>query len=397
MLKKIFTTIFIIFILISIFIFIFINDILKYNMEKIVSGTINKEVKIGELYFSILDSKININNIKVIDRKETINIENISIDIDMYYLLSNKIIIENLLVDEIQIKKKLTVDNDIQVKSNYPNKSDSIDYEVYIKETINSDLVTVIEKLAGGNIQENINKYKNALQELNKMLNSNIKIETIKNNEFVNEQVNLENKVATPSVPINELERPINIRSNGSKMPYILIKNGSFSFLDEDNNIINGSFQDFTTNQKDLNKPFNATIKFSKYKIDKYFQKNITIYNLLLNSKVSLELLNNNIKSNIDFNIHNMDISINSNEVYATKMNEYLNGIKGFKGNIYLYGDIENPDIKVNSNMDEIIEQRTKHALQDIIKPHKIQKAINQNINKEIKEQYKTFRSFMRF
>ena len=171
-----------------------------------------------------------------------------------------------------------------------------------------------------------------------------------------------------------------------SNIPNVLVENGLFSIVFNDN-IYNGTFKDFTTNQELYGKPFKASLNLKGYKVDSFSQKGVTISNLLFDSKIDFELYNKNINANSNLDIKSVDIQLNQNNKYIKEINKYLNNITEIRGDIKVTGEVDNPSIVLKSNIDKIIKQKTKNVFKDVVKSkikNKIEEKVQEKIEKQI-------------
>ncbi|MBT3280921.1 MAG: TIGR03546 family protein [Campylobacteraceae bacterium] len=346
--------------LVAAFSLIFLDDIVKSSIQKAVLAKSNKEVQIGSLKLSIFDSKVDIKNLKILDNDGGINIKNISIDISLAQLILKKVVIENIIIDEIEFDK-----NSISNKEDKKEKESNLEHKFHFAKIPSIDTLNV-EKLMNGNLEKSFGEYEVYIKKINEILNND----------------NKEKEVKSLARADGEIVKFKDI----SNIPNVLVENGLFSIVFNDN-IYNGTFKDFTTNQELYGKPFKASLNLKGYKVDSFSQKGVTISNLLFDSKIDFELYNKNINANSNLDIKSVDIQLNQNNKYIKEINKYLNNITEIRGDIKVTGEVDNPSIVLKSNIDKIIKQKTKNVFKDVVKSkikNKIEEKVQEKIEKQI-------------
>ena len=85
----------------------FIGDrLIKNQLQKNITSTLNRDVLIDKLNIDYLSGKVNIKGISLLNKNfdgHLVKIENIKIDLDAFSLFSNDIIINNVLLDDIKL------------------------------------------------------------------------------------------------------------------------------------------------------------------------------------------------------------------------------------------------------------------------------------------------------
>ncbi len=85
----------------------FIGDrLIKNQLQKNITSTLNRDVLIDKLNIDYLSGKANIKGISLLNKNfdgHLVKIENIKIDLDAFSLFSNDIIINNVLLDDIKL------------------------------------------------------------------------------------------------------------------------------------------------------------------------------------------------------------------------------------------------------------------------------------------------------
>ena len=85
----------------------FIGDrLIKNQLQKNITSTLNRDVLIDKLNIDYLSGKANIKGISLLNKNfdgYLVKIENIKIDLDAFSLFSNDIIINNVLLDDIKL------------------------------------------------------------------------------------------------------------------------------------------------------------------------------------------------------------------------------------------------------------------------------------------------------
>jgi len=205
-----------------------------------------------------------------------------------------------------------------------------------------------------------------------------------------------------------------------TNLPQFLIKKGTFSII-KNEFLINGSFNDFTTNQYLYKKPFvifvdtksdkignivvngsfietkkinedKLNIKLNGYLVPNKEEKNFSITNTIIDTEMNLNIVN---KSKINgfqsIKVITTDIKIPESNKYIKILNNSLIKTKGITGNIAISGTIDSPFFKINSNIDNILKEKVKSVLssqKDAIKNEVKEKAkekVKEELNGKLK------------
>jgi len=381
--------------LVSLFkIFIF-DDMVKLNIEKAISKSTNKIVQIEILSTSIFNSSLALQNVSVTDKEDTtsnISIKDIAIDISVSDLIFKRVVVENLIFNEISFPNSVNIPK-LENQNLAPSKSSSQ------KESSSNSLtdLTSLKNLDISEIKEKLNKdykaefdkYKGYYEQIKPLFNSEKKIDEKRaDGEFVYFNLN-------------------------SSIPKVLIKKGIFSLL-EDGEIIKGTFKNFTTNQALYQKPFELSVGVQTKKlkslmiqasfletnkdsldsvnivvktleIDPMIQKNISIQNTTIDTTFDLKITDKKYLEGYEsISVLSTDIAFKKANKYITMLNKSLVNTKHIKGTIVISGEMNNPSVKIDSNLDTIL----KDKVTDILKSQKdtIKNEIKDKVKSKIKD-----------
>ena len=385
--------------LISIFNIVFLDNIIKNNIETVINESSSKTIKIGNLSTSFFNSSATIMNLEVSDKDkkdENIHIKNITLDISLGQAIFERIIIDNLQVDGISFPEDIISETNTKKTSKVKDES-SIDEKKSMNITgLNSLNNIKIQKDFDGEIKKQFNEYKSYYEELKPLFNK--------------EQESLQERDEGKYVyyPLN------------TNLPQFLIKKGTFSII-KNEFLINGSFNDFTTNQYLYKKPFvifvdtksdkignvivngsfvetkkinedKLNIKLNGYLVPNKEEKNFSITNTIIDTEMNLNIVN---KSKINgfqsIKVITTDIKIPESNKYIKILNNSLIKTKGITGNIAISGTIDSPFFKINSNIDNILKEKVKSVLssqKDAIKNEVKEKAkekVKEELNGKLK------------
>ena len=385
--------------LISIFNIVFLDNIIKNNIETVINESSSKTIKIGNLSTSFFNSSAAIMNLEVSDKDkkdENIHIKNITLDISLGQAIFERIIIDNLQVDGISFPEDIISETNTKKTSKVKDES-SIDEKKSMNITgLNSLNNIKIQKDFDEEIKKQFNEYKSYYEELKPLFNK--------------EQESLQERDEGKYVyyPLN------------TNLPQFLIKKGTFSII-KNEFLINGSFNDFTTNQYLYKKPFvifvdtksdkignvvvngsfietkkinedKLNIKLNGYLVPNKEEKNFSITNTIIDTEMNLNIVN---KSKINgfqsIKVITTDIKIPESNKYIKILNNSLIKTKGITGNIAISGTIDSPFFKINSNIDNILKEKVKSVLssqKDAIKNEVKEKAkekVKEELNGKLK------------
>ena len=381
--------------LVSLFKIFMFDDMVKLNIEKAISKSTNKIVQIEILSTSIFNSSLALQNVSVTDKEDTtsnINIKDIAIDISVSDLIFKRVVVENLIFNEISFPNSVNIPK-LENQNLAPSKSSSQ------KESSSNSLtdLTSLKNLDISEIKEKLNKdykaefdkYKGYYEQIKPLFNSEKKIDEKRaDGEFVYFNLN-------------------------SSIPKVLIKKGIFSLL-KDGEIIKGTFKNFTTNQALYQKPFELSVGVQTKKlkslmiqasfletnkdsldsvnivvktleIDPMIQKNISIQNTTIDTTFDLKITDKKYLEGYEsISVLSTDIAFKEANKYITMLNKSLVNTKHIKGTIVISGEMNNPSVKIDSNLDTIL----KDKVTDILKSQKdtIKNEIKDKVKSKIKD-----------
>lgn len=384
--------------LVSSYIVLFLDNTIKTNIERTVNETSSKLIKIGSLSTSFTNSSVSLSNLTIEDKKDktkNINIKHIKIDIDLGQLIFKKTIIENIVINNISFpnmaklkEKETTKSSKLQDKKTQTSLKDTFDMSS-LKNLNTKDIQNGLD----GKFKKQFEEYKAYYNQIKPLFNK--------------EKEEIQNRQDGKFVHFKYT----------SSLPDVLIKRGEFSVL-KDDYIIKGDFKDFTTNQYLYKKPFVLTINTKTKQFDSLFVNcfiletkdkqidtiNVKIKGLKLEDiiKKDLSVKNTILDTNIKINISNRtklvgdgkvdivttDIAFNETNKYIAILNKSLVAIKGISGTTSILGNLDNPKLKLNSNLDRVLKAKIKDVInsqKDAI-TNKIKQKVKAKVDKELKK-----------
>ena len=358
--------------LVSLFNIFLLDNLIKNNLENVITKSSSKVVKIGDLSTSLFSSSVSIKNLNITDKKkkdENVNIENITLDISLGQAIFERIIIDNIKVDGISFPSEVVVNEKVESSTSKKNTNSST------KEKNTMDIASLnslknikLEKDFDKEIKKQFEKYKGYYNQIKPLFNK-------------------EQKIVQKRDDGKYIYFPLK-----SNLPEFLIKKGTFSIL-KDNLLINGSFKDFTTNQYLYKKPFilsvntksektgnvvvNASfietkkinkdklnLKLDGYSLANKEEKNFSISNTIINTVIDLNIENKNkINGSQSIVVLSTDIKVPESNKYIVLLNKSLLNTQGIRGDIIIDGTLNNPELKINSNIDRILKEKVKKVL----------------------------------
>jgi len=385
--------------LISIFNIIFLDGIIKSNLETALNKSSKKIVQIDDLSTSFFSSSVMLKEVNIKNKEnndDNINIKNITIDINLGQLIFERVILDNVKIDGInfpaEVKEK-KVEPKLSSKKEVKNNSKTSTSDVLALKDINS---ADIQKDFDKKIKKDFEKYKEYYEKIKPLFNQEEKV--------------VENRADGKFVYF-----PLE-----SNLPSFLIKKGTFSVLKNDV-LVNGTFKDFTTNQKLYKKPFTVLIntktkefdsfvlnaslletnekqedilkvKVDGYNTDEIIEKNISIQNTKLNTIIDMKILDQSkIIGSQSLDVLSTDIAFHETNKYIKVLNKSLIKTKGIKSNIFISGTIDSPKFKIDSNIDKILKKKIKNVLasqKDEIKKevtNKVKEKVKSKLDKKLK------------
>jgi len=302
-------------------------------------------------------------------KDENINIENITLDISLGQAIFKRIIIDNIKVDGISFPSEVLVNKKAESSISKENTaSSSKEKNTMDVANLNSLKNIELEKDFDEEIKNQFEKYKKYYEQIKPLFNR-------------------EQKVVQKRDDGKYIYFPLK-----SNLPEFLIKKGTFSIL-KDNLLINGSFKDFTTNQYLYKKPFilsintksektgnvvvNASfietkkinkdklnLKLDGYSLANKEEKNFSISNTIINTVIDLNIENKNkINGSQSIVVLSTDIKVPESNKYIVLLNKSLLNTQGIRGDIIIDGTLNNPELKINSNIDRILKEKVKKVL----------------------------------
>lgn len=375
---------------VSLFKILIFDGLVKANIEIAVNKSTDKIVKIGNLSTSIFNSSIVLENLSITDKKDiskNINIKDITVNIELSQLIFKKVIVENLIIKQISFPSTAniaTTENKNKKSTNETQKNNSSTNMLDVSSLKNINTLDIKEGFSK-DYKAEFDKYKEYYNQIKPLFTSEKK---------------LEQKRADGDFIYFDLV---------SNIPNFLIKKGTFSLIHNDDTI-NGTFKDFTTNQFLHKKPFELSIntttkqfkslsvnlsiletkkrsldtlniKIKEFSIKPINQKNISITNTKIDTTMDLKITDKKALTGYEsIDVITSDIAFNETNNYIALLNESLIETKGIKGNIVISGDINNPKLKIDSNIDKILKDKINAVLS----------SQKENIKKEIKKKVKS-------
>jgi len=358
--------------LVSLFNIFLLDNLIKNNLENTINKSSNKIVKIEDLSTSLFSSSVSMKNLNISDKEkkdENINIENITLDISLGQAIFKRIIIDNIKVDGISFPSEVLVNKKAESSISKENTaSSSKEKNTMDVANLNSLKNIELEKDFDEEIKNQFEKYKKYYEQIKPLFNR-------------------EQKVVQKRDDGKYIYFPLK-----SNLPEFLIKKGTFSIL-KDNLLINGSFKDFTTNQYLYKKPFilsintksektgnvvvNASfietkkinkdklnLKLDGYSLANKEEKNFSISNTIINTVIDLNIENKNkINGSQSIVVLSTDIKVPESNKYIVLLNKSLLNTQGIRGDIIIDGTLNNPELKINSNIDRILKEKVKKVL----------------------------------
>ncbi|BFU77436.1 hypothetical protein ALC152_06510 [Arcobacter sp. 15-2] len=395
--------------LVSLFNIFLLDNLIKNNLENVITKSSSKVVKIGDLSTSLFSSSVSIKNLNITDKKkkdENVNIENITLDISLGQAIFERIIIDNIKVDGISFPSEVVVNEKVESSTSKKNTNSST------KEKNTMDIASLnslknikLEKDFDKEIKKQFEKYKGYYNQIKPLFNKEQKV-VQKRDDGKYIYFSLE-----------------------SNLPEFLIKNGTFSIV-KDNLLINGSFKDFTTNQYLYKKPFTISIntksekignvivngsfietkkinsdklnlKLNGYSLANKEEKDFSISNTVINTEIDLNIVNKNkINGSQSIKVLTTDIKVPESNKYIAILNKSLMKTKGIKGDVSISGTLNNPKFKINSNIDSILKKKVKDVLnsqKDAIKAeveNKVKSKIKNKLNDKLGNKLKGILGF---
>ena len=375
---------------------IFLDDAIKSNLEKTVNAKSGKVLNIGNLKLSLFDSKLQLSDIKVQDKNDpasNINIKNITVDIDIAQFILKKAVIENIVIEQASFPNQMAL-KEVKDPPKQEEKSvkEVIDDKFSLPDLSNIDLSN-IKNILNSNASGKFEEYKKYYEKIKPVFNSQS----------------------------TSKEKIVHIRGEGSwvkfddnsNIPQLLIKNGAFGVTFQEQ-MLKGDFKDFTTDQMLYKRPFHLTVTLNNEKVKNLSliatmlnteETDIDSFNIsadtvdlpdhisdkftLKNSKVkisgALKISDaSNLTGSAKVDVITTDIALKESNKYIKMLNDSLIGVKNIKGDVKVSGTLANSKIDVDSNIQDVIKQKTK----DIIKDQKkvIKKEIKKKVETKIQE-----------
>jgi len=395
--------------LVSLFNIFLLDNLIKNNLENVITKSSSKVVKIGDLSTSLFSSSVSIKNLNITDKKkkdENVNIENITLDISLGQAIFERIIIDNIKVDGISFPSEVVVNEKVESSTSKKNTNSSTKHENTMGiSSLNSLKNIKLEKDFDKEIKKQFEKYKGYYNQIKPLFNKEQKV-VQKRDDGKYIYFSLE-----------------------SNLPEFLIKNGTFSIV-KDNLLINGSFKDFTTNQYLYKKPFTISIntksekignvivngsfietkkinsdklnlKLNGYSLANKEEKDFSISNTVINTEIDLNIVNKNkINGSQSIKVLTTDIKVPESNKYIAILNKSLMKTKGIKGDVSISGTLNNPKFKINSNIDSILKKKVKDVLnsqKDAIKAeveNKVKSKIKNKLNDKLGNKLKGILGF---
>ncbi len=354
----------------------YLDGFVKEQLELNIAKNSDKTVTIEDVNVGILSSNVTATGLVISDKNkkgENIAIDKVAIDINILNLVMKKFIVENLAIQNI----------------NFPDHvKQSVSKPVSKSKTTSSD-----------------SKFKFDISQLSKIDTSNIKNiqqDQVKNyydkfKEYYQKAKPLFNKAADSKSEADEIVYKRGIGSfitykDNSNLPQILVEKGSFSITYEDI-VYKGSLKDFTTNQAKYQKPFLLNIssqneKFkelkidasifqvpnkekntinlmmSEFKADDYLSDDFSLANSVINGTLAMDIgKNDTIKGSGKLDLVQTDIALKESNKYITELNKSLKNTQGINATLAIKGKMDNPSIKVDSNIQMILKSKINNLV----------------------------------
>ena len=395
--------------LVSLFNIFLLDNLIKNNLESVITKSSSKVVKIGDLSTSLFSSSVSIKNLNITDKKkkdENVNIENITLDISLGQAIFERIIIDNIKVDGISFPSEIVVDEKAKSSVSKKNTNSSTKHENTMDiSSLNSLKNIKLEKDFDQEIKKQFEKYKGYYNQIKPLFNK-------------------EQKVVQKRDDGKYIYFPLE-----TNLPEFLIKKGTFSIL-KNNLLINGNFKDFTTNQYLYKKPFTISIntkseqignvivngsfietkkinsdklnlKLNGYSLPNKEEKNFSISNTIINTEIDINIVNKNkINGSQSIKVLTTDIKVPESNKYIAILNKSLMKTKGIKGDVSISGTLNSPKFKINSNIDSILKKKVKDVLnsqKDAIKAeveNKVKSKIKDKLNDKLGNKLKGILGF---
>jgi len=395
--------------LVSLFNIFLLDNLIKNNLENVITKSSSKVVKIGDLSTSLFSSSVSIKNLNITDKKkkdENVNIENITLDISLGQAIFERIIIDNIKVDGISFPSEIVVDEKAKSSVSKKNTNSSTKHENTMDiSSLNSLKNIKLEKDFDQEIKKQFEKYKGYYNQIKPLFNK-------------------EQKVVQKRDDGKYIYFPLE-----TNLPEFLIKKGTFSIL-KNNLLINGNFKDFTTNQYLYKKPFTISIntkseqignvivngsfietkkinsdklnlKLNGYSLPNKEEKNFSISNTIINTEIDINIVNKNkINGSQSIKVLTTDIKVPESNKYIAILNKSLMKTKGIKGDVSISGTLNSPKFKINSNIDSILKKKVKDVLnsqKDAIKAeveNKVKSKIKDKLNDKLGNKLKGILGF---
>lgn len=372
----------------------YLDSMVKEQLEKQISKNTQKEVFLKSVSVGLLTSSVEIKGILVVDKKDdkkNIAIDRLNIDINLLNLIFKKVVVDDILVENINFPNHIK-----KVVKKEKTKPQTTDDKFDFKQ------ITKLSKIDISNINKlqdvKLKEYYNTFKEYYK------KIKPIFNKATAQKEEKIVYKRGVGSF----------IKfSDNTNIPKLLVKKGSFS-IDFEDIIYKGGIKDFTTDQNRYQKPFLLNIlssskKFkelkanisiletkkiqkdtldvvvNQFKADDYLSKDFSILDTLVNSKISLDIKNGKKISSVGkIDILSTNIELKDSNRYIAQLNESLKGTKNINSSFKIQGDLENPNMKFDSNLEKVLRLKIKEFINS--QKSNIKNEIKDKAEKEIKK-----------
>jgi uncharacterized protein (TIGR03546 family) len=370
----------------------YLDGFVKEQLELNIAKNSDKTVAIEDVNVGILSSSVTASGLIISDKnkkEQNIAVDKVSIDIDILSLVMKKFIIDDLSIININfpdhVKQAVTKP---EQKSKKTSTDSKFKFDVAQLSKIDTSKIKNIQK---DQVKEYYDKFKEYYKKLKPLFN----------------------KAAASKEQSGEIVYKRGVGSfitykDNTNFPQVLVKKGAFSITFEDV-VYNGSLKDFTTNQTKYQKPFlfniisknekfkelkvNASIyqvknkekntinlKMSEFKPGNYTSSDFSLQNSVVNGILAINIgKNDTVKGTGKLDIATTDIFLKESNKYITELNKSLKNTKGISASMDIKGSLENPAIKVDSNIEKIL----KSKINDLVKSQK------ENLKKEAKSKAK--------
>jgi uncharacterized protein (TIGR03546 family) len=370
----------------------YLDGFVKEQLELNIAKNSDKTVAIEDVNVGILSSSVTASGLIISDKnkkEQNIAVDKVSIDIDILSLVMKKFIIDDLSIININfpdhVKQAVTKP---EQKSKKTSTDSKFKFDVAQLSKIDTSKIKNIQK---DQVKEYYDKFKEYYKKLKPLFN----------------------KAAASKEQSGEIVYKRGVGSfitykDNTNLPQVLVKKGAFSITFEDV-VYNGSLKDFTTNQTKYQKPFlfniisknekfkelkvNASIyqvknkekntinlKMSEFKPGNYTSSDFSLQNSVVNGILAINIgKNDTVKGTGKLDIATTDIFLKESNKYITELNKSLKNTKGISASMDIKGSLENPAIKVDSNIEKIL----KSKINDLVKSQK------ENLKKEAKSKAK--------